>query len=70
MRRFVIEELKKHGFIIQQIAMPVGLLQNANEIFLTNSIRGLKWVQSFKEKKFTCIETRKIYNLLARTIEG
>jgi len=70
MRRFIIDELKKHNYVIKQTAVPVDLLQQANEIFLTNAIRGVKWVESFREKKYTCTETRNIYNILAKTISA
>lgn len=69
MRRFIIEEMKKHNYFIKQKAVSVDMLHEADEVFLTNAIRGVKWVESFREKNYTCTETRNIYNILSKTIE-
>lgn len=70
MRRFIMDELKKHKYGVKQTAVSVDLLHKAHEVFLTNAIRGVKWVESFREKKYTYTETRNIYNILAKTIEA
>ena len=35
-------------------------LQNADEIFLTNAIRGIRWISQFKE--------RQLYNVTAKSL--
>ena len=70
MRKFIIDELKKQNYVVKQTSVSVALLHRANEVFLTNAIRGVKWVESFKEKIYSCAETRKIYNSLSKDIEG
>ncbi|MFN2437910.1 MAG: aminotransferase class IV [Chitinophagaceae bacterium] len=65
-RRFVIEELKKHNYVLKQGVISVDMLLQADEVFLTNAIRGVKWVKSFREKEYDCTETRNIYNILIK----
>jgi len=42
-------------------------LLNADEVFLTNSIYNLRWVQSIEDKKYTHIQTQKIYASFLQT---
>ena len=52
-RRFVIEELKKGGIVLHQQAIDEHLLLKADEVFLTNAIKDIRWVRSFKSKLYT-----------------
>ncbi|RZI38761.1 aminotransferase class IV, partial [Herbaspirillum sp. HC18] len=45
-RRFLLEKLDKTGFGAQELAISEHILKNANQIFLTNAIKGIKWVKS------------------------
>lgn len=48
MRRFLMEKLsvvEKYGTLND--------LQNADEIFLTNAVRGIRWVKGFNQSRFT-----------------
>ncbi|MDQ3682544.1 MAG: aminotransferase class IV, partial [Bacteroidota bacterium] len=47
LRRFIIDELKKNKYTIKQTTVSVEMLQQANEVILTNAIRGVKWVEVF-----------------------
>jgi branched-chain amino acid aminotransferase len=42
-------------------------LLEADEVFLTNSIYNLRWVQSFAGRKYTNIQTQKIYKAVFST---
>lgn len=48
---------------------PDDLLQ-ADEIFLTNSIRGIQWVKGFKQKRYFHKFAEKIINLLNKKIDN
>jgi branched-chain amino acid aminotransferase len=64
MRRYLLENMPGAGFAVQEkIVTPEDLL-NADEIFLTNAIRGIRWVGSFRTSKFTNILTTNIYQQL------
>lgn len=45
-RRFLLEKLDKSGFGAQELAISEHILKNANQIFLTNAIKGIKWVKN------------------------
>jgi branched-chain amino acid aminotransferase len=70
LRRFIIDELKKYSYTIKQTTVSVELLQQADEVFLTNAIRGVKWVAVFREKNYTGTEARNIYSIIDKTISS
>lgn len=45
-RRFLLEKLNKMSFKAQELAISEHILKNANHVFLTNAIKGIKWVKS------------------------
>ncbi|MBX9780147.1 MAG: aminotransferase class IV [Chitinophagaceae bacterium] len=45
-RRFLLKKLDKTGFGAQELAISEHILKNANQIFLTNAIKGIKWVKN------------------------
>ena len=61
MRRHLLENMPRAGFSVQEkIVTPEDLLA-ADEIFLTNAIRGIRWVGSFRGAKFTNRLTTNVY---------
>lgn len=64
MRRHVIEELKKKGYVVKQSEVSQENLQDASEVFVTNALQGIKWVERFRGKVYGHGETRRLYNLL------
>lgn len=67
MRRFLIDELKKH-FQIHQEEVTEGDLLEADEVFLTNAIYGMRWVKSFKQKEYGHELTGTVYQQLYSAI--
>jgi branched-chain amino acid aminotransferase len=61
MRRFLLDELKKNGYRIRQDEISEEDLLNADEIFLTNSIYDIRWVQKFREKIYSAEQAFAIY---------
>lgn len=53
MRRFLLDELKKNHYRIQQGEISTQQLLEADEVFLTNSIYDIRWVEKFTEKKYS-----------------
>lgn len=68
MRQQVISQLKTAGIDCIQKEITVEELLEADEVFLTNSIYNLRWVQHINHKEYHNILTQKIYSLLLPTI--
>ena len=64
MRRFVIEKLQHPDFRIEETEISIKDLENADEVFLTNSIRGIRWVKQFRSKEYVNREIKKIYSFI------
>jgi branched-chain amino acid aminotransferase len=64
MRRHLLENMPRAGFSIQEKILTPDDLLKADEIFLTNAIRGIRWVGSFQTRQFTNQLTAKVYKQL------
>lgn len=67
MRGNVIQKLKAAGYKLAEGELSIDELLNADEVFLTNSMYNMRWVQSIGEKKYTNTQTQKIYTALFST---
>ena len=52
MRRHLITQLPLAGFEVQETILTIENLLEADELFLTNSIYGIKWVKEFRNKSY------------------
>lgn len=66
-RKNMINQLTAGNYKVMEGRLCVDDLLEADEVFLTNSIYNLRWVQSFAEKKYTNIQTQKIYKAVFPT---
>ncbi len=62
MRRHVIEQLKRLQYVVHQKEIQQDDLLQADEMFLTNAVYGIRWVRQFKDKTFGCSVITKIYS--------
>lgn len=53
MRRLLLKIARKSGFPVIECAVKENMLKDADEIFLTNAIVGIKWVNKYKEKQLS-----------------
>ncbi len=60
MRRHIIQQLTKLGYQAEQTRITVDELFSADEVFLTNSIFNIRWVQQMGDSKFANTLTEKI----------
>lgn len=60
MRQFLINFLKSKNRIVKEKEIHVDELFEADELFITNALRGIKWVKSLENKSFTSFQTKKI----------
>lgn len=61
MRRFLLDELKKNGYRTHQQEISEQQLIETDEVFLTNSIYDMRWVEKFREKNYSCEQSFSIY---------
>jgi branched-chain amino acid aminotransferase len=64
MRRYVIEEAKKRGYTVKQGEVTQQDLEAAQEVFLTNALQGIKWVERFRDTTFGFEQTKRLHDLL------
>lgn len=68
MRKKIIQELIKFQFKLTEKEISRDDLLNADEIFFTNSMYNLRWVQRIGNKEFSNAISRKIYDTVISTI--
>ena len=62
MRRYLIERLRRAGYKLKETNCEIQDLENADEVFLTNAVQGIRWVKQFRNKIYTNSLTREIYS--------
>jgi branched-chain amino acid aminotransferase len=68
MRRFVIEEIRKKDWVVKETIITKNMLIEADEIFMTNAIQGIRWVKQFRVAYYKNNITREIYNSIMKLI--
>jgi branched-chain amino acid aminotransferase len=62
MRNFLLENLRGQGYMIREDILTVDDIASADEMFLTNAIYRIRWVQNCGEKKYVNGFTTMVYN--------
>jgi branched-chain amino acid aminotransferase len=68
MRRHLLEQLPAIGFEVKEQSLVPEDLLLADEVFLTNAIYGIKWVQRLEEKSYGCRQTTGIYQQIIQPL--
>jgi len=68
MRKNVIDLLTESNSKPIETKLHIEDLLKADEVFLTNSIYNMRWVQGMGDKKYTNMQTQKIYTALSQQI--
>lgn len=72
MRKFLIENLSEwlslKGLELKERSLSEADLLNADEVFLTNAVRGVRWVEKFRDKTYAKQTVSEISSLLLQTI--
>lgn len=68
MRRYLIEEIKMQGIPVHQTVLYEQDLLEADEVFLTNAIRGIRWVRFFRSREYGCHFSRNLYQNCVSTL--
>jgi len=69
MRRFLLTAMPAAGFPIREEPVTAEDLLDANEVFLTNAIKGIRWVGTFRTTCYTNTLSTTIYNQLIKEVE-
>lgn len=68
MRRYLLSTLPAAGFPVHECPVMAGDLLDADEVFLSNAIRGIRWVQTFRTSRYTGDLSRTIHNQLIKAL--
>jgi branched-chain amino acid aminotransferase len=68
MRRVAIEEAKKLGYRVLPDVVEEEQMLAAEEVFLTNAIQGIRWVEAYKNTTYGCSQTRHLFEMGKATI--
>jgi branched-chain amino acid aminotransferase len=68
LRQVLLEKLHEQQYQVIEKPLAEPDLAAADEMFVTNSIRGLRWVQRLEEKTYRCETIQKIYREIGQTI--
>jgi branched-chain amino acid aminotransferase len=63
MRRHLIGKLREAKYNVQETMATVADIENADEIFLTNAINGIRWVSQFRDQTYSNIKTKEILRI-------
>lgn len=63
-RALILDGLQKQGIPARECPLSVQDLLDADELFLCNGIRKIRWVREFQGRQYVCKETRRLYDLL------
>ncbi len=68
MRRYLIATLPGIGYPVQEKATTREDLESADEVFLTNALKGIKWVKSFGAATYGCRQITALHQQLSGNI--
>ena len=68
MRKNILQQLAQNNIPFIEGELTVEDMLQADEVFLSNSIYHIRWVQNFGDKKYSNIQTQKIYAAIFPTI--
>ena len=68
MRDHLITALGREGQLVSETAISGDDLTAADEVFLTNAIKGIRWVRQCRKKSYTNQLTVKIYDQFVKTL--
>ena len=70
MRKYLLESLAASNYQVEETIVSAEDLLAADEVFLSNAINGIRWVQRFRNKIYSHMKTMEIYRRFCQTIPG
>lgn len=68
MRRWILENLQTE-FHIEEKSLSIEDILSADEVFLTNAVYGIRWVQRIRDSHYESFVAQKIYNRISKHFE-
>jgi len=69
MRRHLINKLAESGFTLREKEMDINWLRQTDEIFITNSIFGIRWVQFWGDQSFKNEIASQIFDKVIKNVD-
>ncbi len=69
-RKFLLTHLHSAGYTIREAPIEIAFLREAEEIFLTNVIRGIRSVHTFEYRHYSDTLTKRIHTWWQKSISG
>ena len=68
MRLVVMDIAKEHNIAVEETNISLEMVRDAEEVFYTNAIQGIRWVDVFEDKNYAFDFSNKMYDkLIAKT---
>jgi branched-chain amino acid aminotransferase len=64
LRALVLEHAPRAGLVVREKAATFAAVLGADEVFLTNAVRGLRWVARCADRTFDADRTRRLFDAL------
>jgi branched-subunit amino acid aminotransferase/4-amino-4-deoxychorismate lyase len=69
MRSVIMEVAQANRIAVYEVPLPMSILLNSDEIFLTNAVKGITWVAAYRQKRYFSQTARKLNELLNKSVE-
>ncbi len=68
MRNVIMEIAQANRIAVYEVPLPLSILLNSDEIFLTNAVNGITWVSAYRQKRYFSQTARKLNELLNKMV--
>ena len=68
MRGVIMEIAQENRIAVYEVPLPLSIMLNSDEIFLTNAVRGIQWGSSYKAKRYFNNTAKKFAEFLNRRV--
>lgn len=69
MRSMIMEIAQANRIAVYEVPLPMSILLNSDEIFLTNAVKGITWVGAYRQKRYFSQTARKLNELLNKSVQ-
>jgi branched-chain amino acid aminotransferase len=70
MRAEVMALAQANRIAVYEVPLPMSVLLNSDEVFLTNAIRGIQWVSAYRQKRYTYDTSKRLFDLLVAEVKN